>query len=178
MDTSHLEYVAEDLIAHRLQQAGLFVAKPKFDAEGTDLVAFREMADGVKFCRIQCKGRTLKGRTSNVKIPTSYVTRGFIVFLYIEGDTYTGDLYCFFESEIKTWPLDNDSKHTLNLAPSNYKSELARYTFDKSKIDVILDLIQSAEISGEFKHVSHASMNVPLVDVQFSGGCTGTSDHA
>ena len=173
MDTSHLEYVAEDLIAHRLQQAGLFVAKPKFDAEGTDLVAFRQMADGVKFCRIQCKGRTLKGRTSNVKIPAAYVTRGFIVFLYVEGDTYTGDLYCFFESEIKTWPLDSDSKHTLNLAPGSYKLELARYIFEKSKVDVILDLIKSAETSGEFKHVSHVSVNVTSGDAQFSGMFTG-----
>ena len=42
----------------RLLDAGLLVAKPKFDINGTDLLVFAEMKDGVKFCRIQCKGRS------------------------------------------------------------------------------------------------------------------------
>ena len=80
MDTTHLEYTAEDLISHKLMQAGLLVAKPKFDREGTDLLALLQMADGVKFCRIQCKGRSIKDSNSNIKIPTSYVTNGFVLF--------------------------------------------------------------------------------------------------
>ena len=86
MDTTKLEYTAEDLIAHVLQRSGLLVAKPKFDREGADLLAFAELADGVKFCRIQCKGRTIINSIStNIKIPKSYVSPSFVLFLFIDS---------------------------------------------------------------------------------------------
>lgn len=34
MDTTLMEYTAEDLIAHKLQRAGILISKPKFDREG------------------------------------------------------------------------------------------------------------------------------------------------
>ena len=43
----------DDFLAHKLQRSGLLVAKPKFDRDGTDLIALMEVADGAKFCRIQ-----------------------------------------------------------------------------------------------------------------------------
>lgn len=46
MDTTHIAYTAEDLIAHKLQRYGLLVAKPKFDQSGTDLIALDEVKDG------------------------------------------------------------------------------------------------------------------------------------
>ena len=80
MDTAKTEHIAEDLIAHELQKSGILVAKPKFDREGADLLAFLEIADGVKFCRIQCKGRTIiDSKKSNIRIPQSYVSPSFII---------------------------------------------------------------------------------------------------
>ncbi|HEY5866461.1 MAG TPA: hypothetical protein VI542_13090, partial [Candidatus Tectomicrobia bacterium] len=82
MDTTVMEYTAEDLITHKLLRAKIFVAKPKFDLEGADLLALLNVSDGAKFCRIQCKGRSLvHSPTSQVEIPKGYVTGGFIVFL-------------------------------------------------------------------------------------------------
>ena len=118
MDTSLLENIAEDLVSHRLQQANILVAKPKFDVEGTDLLAFLAMADGVKFCRIQCKGRSLKNGASNISIPKRYVTKGFLVFLYIDSLDYSGDLYCFFAQDIEKWSLSAQDQYTLSLSSS------------------------------------------------------------
>ena len=55
MDTKHAEQVAEDLIASRLQQSGLFVAKPKFDQLGTDLLVFSEVGDGSSSAELNAK---------------------------------------------------------------------------------------------------------------------------
>ena len=50
MDPSVMEYTAEDLIAHKLTRSGFLVAKPRFDQEGADLLAFLKVKDGAKFC--------------------------------------------------------------------------------------------------------------------------------
>ncbi len=39
VDTSVKEYTAEDLITYKLQRSGIYVAKPKFDMDGTNLFA-------------------------------------------------------------------------------------------------------------------------------------------
>ena len=107
MDTTHLEYTAEDLIAHKLQRGGLLVAKPKFDRDGTDLIALMEVADGAKFCRIQCKGRTLiNNKSSNVEIAEEYVKGAFWVFLYVDIGDDNPHIYCFSAKEIiNNWKL-------------------------------------------------------------------------
>ena len=69
MDTKQMEETAENYISSKLQQADILVAKPKFDLNGTDLLAFTNMVDGVKFCRIQCKGRSLANSgSSNISV--------------------------------------------------------------------------------------------------------------
>jgi len=85
-DTSILENIAEDKISSELQKYDLLVAKPKSDRSGTDLLVFAEIADSVKFCRIQSKGRSLEySSKSYIEIPKKYVTAivgwvdGFIV---------------------------------------------------------------------------------------------------
>ena len=59
VDTSTKEYTAEDLITYKLQRFDIYVAKPKFDIDGTDLFAMLrfESDAGVvfKYCRVQCK---------------------------------------------------------------------------------------------------------------------------
>jgi hypothetical protein len=162
MDTTLLEYVAEDLISHRLQQGGLLVAKPKFDQQGTDLLTFAEVGDGVKFCRIQCKGRSVANARANVKIPEAYVTNGFVVFLYVESDPYSGDLYCFLANDVRSWNKNRKNEYTLRLSKRDYKSKLVHWLFDSGKIELIRDLIQRAEASGEFRHLIHGTLNVTL----------------
>ena len=139
MDTKHLETTAEDLISHKLQRVGMLVAKPKFDREGTDLLVFLDMGDGVKFCRIQCKGRSLHGSRSQVEIPFSYVTNGFVLILYIDIGQFNNNpyLYCFFASDIQRWRKTNDNQYRLSLDRSNFESKLKSYAFDDSKVRLI-----------------------------------------
>ncbi|WP_010477981.1 hypothetical protein [Acaryochloris sp. CCMEE 5410] len=153
MDTSRLEYTAEDLISHKLQQSGILVAKPKFDREGTDLLAFLDMGDNVKFCRIQCKGRSLANSNSNVKLPKSYVTAGFVLFLYVEESAADSGLYCFFQSDLESLSENARDEYILSLLRNNYKAKLERYKFDDTKIKLIRILIKQAESSGEFRRL-------------------------
>ncbi|ABW32777.1 hypothetical protein [Acaryochloris marina] len=122
-DTSRLEYTAEDLISHKLQQSRILVAKPKFDREGTDLLAFLEMGDGVKFCRIQCKGRSLaNSESSQVNLPKSYITEGFVLFLYVEESANVSGLYCFFQTDFQNlqyWHENIKGEYSLNISRSN-----------------------------------------------------------
>lgn len=84
-DTTIMEYTAEDLIAHKLQRSGLLVAKPKFDHDGADLLVLLDVKDNAKFCRVQCKGRSLRTRKhTEVLIPRKYATNGFVVFVFVE----------------------------------------------------------------------------------------------
>ena len=93
-DTKKLEMIAEDLISHKLQRHDILVAKPKFDRSGGDLLAMLSVEDGARFCRIQCKGRSLyTPRSKNkVVIRNEYVTDSFITFLYIDDVSLTSEL--------------------------------------------------------------------------------------
>ena len=119
------------------------------------------MADGVKFCRIQCKGRTVKP-SSNVTIPEQYVTSGFVLFLYIESNDNANDLYCFIESDIKTWYKNPRNEYQLSLSQGTYPANLAPYRFDDAKIKLIQGIIEAAEVNGEFRRMVYGSMNITL----------------
>src|SRR5262245_11779958 len=116
MDTTVIEYTAENLISHKLQRAGILVAKPKFDRDGTDLLGLLNVADGARFCRIQCKGRSLlRSSSSSVEIFADYVSNALILFLFVEtGDSDTTNLFAFFGSEIrKKWEEAEKEGRTL-----------------------------------------------------------------
>ena len=122
MDTTFMEYTAEDLIAHKLQRAGILISKPKFDTEGADLLALTKVSDGARFCRIQCKGRSLKqSQSSSIDIPEKYVTSSFIVFLFIEdGISENSHLFCFFSEEIQSWHLNDEKKFIVSFTKNNF----------------------------------------------------------
>lgn len=175
MDTTKLEYTAEDLIAHVLQRYGILVAKPKFDREGADLLAFAELADGVKFCRIQCKGRTLiDSNSSNIKIPKSYVSPSLVVFLFIDNGVVEDiNLYCFFSSDIEQWNTSNNN-YVLSIKKGNFHRNLEFYKFNESKIKLIKTVIENAESKGEFRRIIYGSGNLqaPPATIEGSGGVT------
>lgn len=150
-DNTKLEYTAEELIAHRLQLFDLLVAKPKFDRNGADLLAFMELADGVKFCRIQCKGRTVKKSNSHVEIPKGYVTPSFVLFVFVDDGSFdSNNLYCFIASDIQAWSK-NDKYYTLGIKQKTFKEDLSYYRFDKYRVGLIKTVIEQAEVHGEFR---------------------------
>ena len=172
MDTSTLENIAEDLISHKLQHHGLLVAKPKSDRLGTDLLVFAEMADGVKFCRVQNKGRSFaKSATTNIKIPKSYVTNGFLVFLYIEYSVEEQELYVFFPSDVQQWSITAKNEYQLNITQSNAKNRLEIYLFEETKVKLIKTLIQNAESKGEFARLIYGVGNIQAPPATVEGTC-------
>jgi len=159
MSTSSLEHIAEDLISHALQRQGVLVAKPKFDHDGADLLALLDISDGAKFCRIQCKGRSLTSTTkSHIEIPARYVTDAFIVILYIEdGEIAEQNLFCFFGKQIREWPhYKKKDVYTLSFSKLAYRKNLESYVFGKGTIDNILKSIINVNVHGEFKTMGHA----------------------
>jgi hypothetical protein len=163
MDTTHIEYTAEDLIAHKLQRGGLLVAKPKFDRDGTDLIALMEVADGAKFCRIQCKGRTLiKSKSSNVEIPEEYVKGAFWIFLYVDIGDDDPHIFCFSVKEIKdncelkTYKKSHKKYYYLSFTKktvinSGAKFNFSKFIFTEDKIDQLKETIKSSVSKNEIK---------------------------
>lgn len=167
-DTSILENIAEDKISFELQKYDLLVAKPKSDRSGTDLLVFAEIADGVKFCRIQCKGRSLEySARSFIDIRKDYVTDGFLFFLYIYFSYNSEELYVFLPTDIRQWRVKND-KYILELSRSNAVEKFKFYSFSPNKAELIKTLINLAETHGEFKSLIYGSANIttPLPQIR------------
>ena len=136
MNQLPLEEIAEARITSELHRAGFLVAKPKPDKMGTDLLAFVEMTDGVKFCRIQCKGRSVANSGSSLEIAKDYVSEAFIVILYIENQP-DGELYCFFQSDIEQWNLNKKSnEYTYSIPKKSYRETLEFYKLNSEKMQL------------------------------------------
>ena len=170
MDTSTLEHIAEDKITYELQRNDLLVAKPKNDRLGTDLLVFAEIKDGVKFCRAQSKGRSLiNSNTSNITVPKDYVTNGFILFLYLEVDSNTQNLYLFLPPEIREWSVNSSNKYQLNISKSSVLEKLEFFLYDSSKVELIKTIIKNAEIHDEFRGLIRGVGNVQAQPATGSG---------
>ena len=159
-DTTHLSYVAEDLIAHKLQRAGFLVTKPKFDQEGADLLVFLSIGDASKFCRIQCKGRTVINRNSNVEIPASYISNAFILLIFVEDGNKDTNLYCFFNEDIEHFFKLKEYK---NVAKNKYRITIPKnistnkkftpFLFDTTKIKLIKNRIKNINTDEEMRKI-------------------------
>lgn len=170
VDTSHLAHIAEDLITHHLQRSGLLVAKPKNDQLGTDLLVFDQIADGVKFCRVQCKGRTVSKRSTKITIPEQHVTGGYLLLAYLIEATDEGCLYFFLPTTIKTWPKNKKGEYTLNIG-RKFKSKLAPWKFSPDHVQQIKLIIQQAVATGEFEFVVFGTsrLTLPMLTLEASG---------
>lgn len=160
MDNSVFECTAEDLVAHKLQRAGILVAKPRFDQQGADLLGLLKVKDGARFCRVQCKGRTVRTR-AKVEVSASYVTTGFVLFLFVEtGDTEVTHLYCFFAADFaQRWSKRRD-KFVLSLKAATFEEELHAYVASSSRVALIKGIIQSTDVAKEFVYVSGIGMAI------------------
>ncbi|ROZ61653.1 hypothetical protein EEB15_32215 [Ramlibacter sp. WS9] len=141
----------------------LVVAKPYTDMLGADLIAFSEFDDGLRFCRIQCKGRSLKekGRTT-IQIPKSYVDSPFMVVLFLMFDRGSSQLLCFFSSDIRQWQSSAKGTYVLSLSRKKVEEHLQFYRFSESKMDILKTLIQKANESGTFYEAVYGSANAVL----------------
>jgi hypothetical protein len=168
-----MEYTAEDLIAHKLTRSKILIAKPKFDQEGADLLALLEVKDGAKFCRIQCKGRSLldSSKRTSVTVPQDYVTDGFILLLFIEMGEWeeTTQLFCFLGDEIRSkWHLNN-KKYRLTVTKNKLEKELKEFRFNSQRIQQIEIVIRNVDVKTEFNKMVYGKLNVVLDSITTSG---------
>ncbi|MEA1995861.1 MAG: hypothetical protein U9N18_06940 [Campylobacterota bacterium] len=171
-DTTMKEHIAEDLITSELQRSGIYITKPKFDTDGTDLFAMLKIPSNTgniifKYCRIQCKYRSVEfGKKNIVEIPDQYIKPDFIVFLYVEdGDITKHQLFCFFWEDIKAksspWYLKGGN-FILSIKMSNFKEILKKYVFDQTKVDEIKQRIQTSSTVIENIHIFAELILPPL----------------
>jgi len=146
-DNKNLEMVAENLIAHFLQRHGILMAKPCFDQDGGDLIAMTNDS-GVRFCRIQSKGRTvLPGKGSNVLVKHEYVRPSFILCLYIEDNSFDQlNLFVFFHEQIQQWPTTKDGHFKLELNQESWISDLEPFKIKKETVQRIANDIMDVEL--------------------------------
>lgn len=150
MNTSQLENVAESLIAHELMRMGFLVAKPLADELGADLIAFADFNDGVRFCRIQCKGRSVGTGNTQIVVPSKYVTPAFVLFLYVNTGVGSGQLFCFFASDIRQWKLGVKGNYALRLSRSIVDGPLQFYRVNDQKMSLLSALVNTASHTGIF----------------------------
>jgi hypothetical protein len=144
-DTKAMEMIAENLIAHLLQRHGIFVAKPYFDQDGGDLLAMTTKG-GVRSCRIQCKGRTVRpGKGSNVTISVALVKPTMIVCLFVEDGSFDDlNLYVFFADDIKKWATDGKD-FELSLAHGTFAKLLKNFRVRRATIERLANEIMKVE---------------------------------
>jgi len=157
MDTKRLEQIGETFVISRLLSAGILVAKPFFDQSGTDLVGFTSVDDRARFCRIQCKYRELKKRTS-VEVESKYVVGAFVLFLYLKAKKAT-DLFCFLPEDIR-----HVFKQSSKGAGSVFRLSITQKTalsldkfeaidFTQERITAIFDLMKSSSPDFEIRQL-------------------------
>jgi hypothetical protein len=154
-DTKRMEMVAENLIAHFLQRHNLLVAKPHFDQEGGDLYALTTN-DSIRFCRIQCKGRTVRpGQGNNVKISKDLNLKSLVVCLFVDDGTFENlNIFVFFQDDIMKWETTPDgSGYVLSLSYNTLSSRLGPHRVTEQTIERIANEIMSVELptSAQFK---------------------------
>lgn len=146
-DTRRMEMVAENLIAHFLQRHGILVAKPHFDQEGGDLLAMTT-AGGIRFCRVQCKGRTVRpDKNSSVTLSTDLSLESLVVCLFVDDGSFDAlNLYAFFDTDIVQWPKDPaGTKYVLNLAHGTFAANLKPNKVSELTIEGIANQVMKAQ---------------------------------
>ncbi|MGR3318732.1 MAG: hypothetical protein ACUZ8O_09655 [Candidatus Anammoxibacter sp.] len=154
MNTTMITKTVEDVVARRLEGLGFLVAKPKFDRDGTDLIALLQLRKSAKFCRIQCKGITLAKLEKNyITIPKKYFSDAFVLFLNIERENkYETNLYCFLKTDIKKWKRTEDIYY-LQFNENDFKERLKFNEFNDDTEKLIRQLMKDSEISEEFRRL-------------------------
>lgn len=165
-DTKILELVAEHFVSHTLGRHDILCAKPYFDQMGTDLLGIKQFPDTAKFCRIQCKGRTVTDKRNHIDIHIEYVASDFVVFLFVEDGRFEdSNLYCFFHDEIRAWgayPKKKPTHYVLYLKQEGaFKEDLKEFKFGAERAARLTKLIEGVDLNELFKSLRTALHSYP-----------------
>lgn len=163
-DTKRMEMIAENLISHFLQRHGILVAKPYFDQEAGDLFAITT-GSSIRFCRVQCKGRTVRpGAGSSVEIAVTVNLESLVVCLFIDDGSFDAlNLYAFFADEIAKWPKNPaGDKYMLNLAHGTFVENLKQNKVSELTIERIANEIMRTELptTAHYKFTGSGGFNL------------------
>jgi len=169
-DTAKMEHTAEDYISFKLQEGPLLIAKPKFDIDGTDLLALLPDETHGRFSarlgRIQSKGRSLKNTPhSPVDIPCVYVRGPFFVFLYIDYRK-VDNLYVFFVEDIEKWEV-KEGKYVLDVTRKAIEDgSMDRFLFNADKAQEIVETIRRTPSEMEKEMYQMLKMGQDVIEKQ------------
>lgn len=171
-DRTREEKIAEDFVSHKLMRSGIYVAKPYFDIDAADLLALLRFELKInqggffKYCRIQCKYRSLSGSNSKVEIEERYMSHDLIVFLYVDEGIQSEDmLYCFFYYDIQSltspWSHRN-GKYTLRFSDGAFRKKLKKYLFIGNEDKIAIKIKQLIETSFQVEETVHGFIECTL----------------
>lgn len=146
-DNKPLEEQAELAVKHHLIKHGFSIAKPSYDTQGGDILIIEKPNEQFsKILKVQSKGRTLGKSGTNVRIPISYVTDDFILFIYLVKEDNSDFLYVLFAKDIKQW-TSNGKEYTLSITESSIEKEyMIKKLLSDNKISQIKELLKKAQI--------------------------------
>ncbi|CEN38124.1 hypothetical protein [Capnocytophaga cynodegmi] len=146
-DNKPLEEQAELTVRHHLIKHGFSIAKPSYDTQGGDILIIEKPNEQFsKILKVQSKGRTLGKNGTNVRIPISYVTDDFILFIYLVKEDNSDFLYVLFAKDIKQW-TSNGKEYTLSITENSIEKEyMAKNLLSEDKISQIRELLKKAQI--------------------------------
>ena len=156
MEAQMLEKITVNTVSSKLMQNEIITAHPDVDLNGADLLGILKIDDGMKFARIQCKGRTIKHKNDSceIKIKKEYITGTFTCILNIQ---YLHDnsehLFCFFVNDIKVRKdLWKETSDHFSLRPygNTFRTKLDLFYFNKSRIKALKEIIEKSESGKEF----------------------------
>lgn len=146
-DNKPLEEQAENYIKSQLLRFGFNVAKPSFDKKGSDLIILDNVErQNARILKIQSKGRTISDKSTNIKIPISYVENEFILFIYTIDEERNESCFIFFSNDIKLWKK-NGSDFILSFNKEKISNEyFTNKLFNQNLAAHIKTVLSKAEI--------------------------------
>lgn len=147
VDNKPIEEQAENYIKSQLLKFGFNVMKPSFDKKGSDLIILDKIEKkNSRLIKVQSKGRTIGNKTTNIKIPISYVENDFILFIYTIDEVKSESCFLFFSEDINLWKK-NGNEYTLSFNKSKISTEYFKNkTFNQKLATQIQKLLSNTEI--------------------------------
>lgn len=165
MDTKPLETEALNQIKALLGRYGFQYAELNFDEEGADFFTVKKVLHESQVywrcLKSQSKGRDVSQYSSNVRIPQSYVTDDFLVFVYVKPEEVDeANTYLFTAENIRNTWKENGVVYELYL-PKDFVSrkENEAYAFNKTRslvIDELLDCVSTERNDDDVMNLTDA----------------------
>ncbi|WP_341904776.1 hypothetical protein [Fluviicola taffensis] len=139
IDNKPLEEQAENYIKSQLLKFDFNVLKPSFDKKGSDLIIVDNIEkQNIRLIKVQSKGRKISTKSTNVKIPKTYVQDDFILFIYTIDNHKNEACFLFLPDDMKQWKL-NGSDFVLSF---NENKVLTKYFKDKLLNQILANQIK------------------------------------